>query len=172
MDYIDFDLIPVGIKKLMNMIRHVAIGANMFSCSLLLLLWGFGFFCDLTTGISCSAIVFLVTVPLLIPAFKYDRLNQSKFQLTDDQIIVCDKHGNYWRTIPYHRVSSVRIEKIPGFYYGQNTNAFVNEYICLYLDGTTNRPEAAFSDLFQMDGFMILGFHKDALDWILRKTVR
>lgn len=168
-DYVEIDLMPIGIKNQMRMIKKVSTCTVMCTFALLVFMWMFGFFHDLETGIIFSSAFLLVTTPLLLPGFMFDKVSQSRVSFTTDQIHILDKRGACWRSIDYSTITDVRVEEISGFFYGHNKDMFRNKYVCIFLNGVTNIPNVPYKNLFTEKEFIMFGYHADALQWLLQK---
>lgn len=162
LECMEINLMPIGLKKQMNTIKKVSICAEIGVVFLLLLMGVAGFFKNSTTGIIFSFILLLITTPLMIPGFMFEKISQSTVRFTKEQIQILDKKGMCWRTIFYRDITDVRIEVVSGFFYGQNQHMFRNTYICVFLNGLTSIPDVSFSKLFTDKDFIMLGYHAEA----------
>lgn len=171
-DYIEIDLMPIGIKNQMRVIKKVGTCAVMFAFALSAVMWATGYYYDVLTGIVFSLVLFLIAIPLLLPGLKFDKVSQSKVRFTADQIRILDKKGTCWRTIDYCIITDVHIEEISGFFYGANKDMFRNKYVCLFLNGSINKPDAPFAKLFTEKDFVMFGYNAEALQQVYQKCLQ
>ena len=143
-------------KKTNEHNKKVSICVEIGVVFLLLVMGIAGFFKDLTTGIIFTSILLLITTPLMIPGFLFEKISQSTVRFAEDRIQVLDKKGICWRTIFYREITNVRIEEVSGFFYGQNQNLFRNTYICIFLNRSTSIPDVSFSKLFTVKTLLCL----------------
>ena len=167
---LEIDLMPSGIKKQIEMIRRVAIYTEIGAIAVLFTMAITGFFRDLATGIFFSSAILLITTPLLIPGFRFEKVSQSTVRFADDQIYVLDKGGVCWRTIDYNTITTVRVEEVAGFFYGHNKDMFRNIYVCVFLNGSAKMPQVPFAKLFVDKDFIMFGYHADALQFLQQKN--
>lgn len=165
----EIDLIPRGIKNQIKTINRVSICTEVCAIILLAVMWVAGFFHDFETGIIFSSIFLLITTPLLLPGFMFNKVSQSSVSFASDQIRILDKRGVCWRSIDYNIITDVRVEEISGFFYGHNKDMFRNKYVCIFLNGETNIPNVPYKNLFAEKDFIMFGYHADALQWLLQK---
>lgn len=168
-DYKEIDLMPIGIKNQMRMIKRVSTCTEVCAITLLVVMWAAGFFHDLVTGAVFSLILLLITTPLLLPGFMFDKVSQSTVCFVADHIHILDKKGVRWRSIDCNTITAVRVEEISGFFYGHNKDMFRNKYVCVFLNGATTIPNVSFSNLFTEKDFIMFGYHAEALQWLLQK---
>ena len=162
-DYIETNLVPTGIKKLMKTIRTVGICTEIFVIVLVIILGVTRRFSDLAAGILFSVLIHLLIAPVLIPGLLFDKVSQSTVCLTERQIQILDKNKNCWRSIDYHDITAVRTEEISGFFYGKNKEMYHSSYICVFLNGSTTIPDVSFAKLFSHEEFFMFAYHPDAL---------
>lgn len=176
-DFIETDLLPLPIKKHMEIRRKV--GACMAAGFLAFgaMLWLIGAFQDAATGLFVTAALLLIGLLPVVPIYRFQKLSQSRVRLTEDRILVLDRHGVCWRTIDYSAVTDVRAEKIGGFFYGSNSDTVIYEYICVFLNGVTELPKPSFqffhsyyADMFQDANFLMFAYHADAYHRLCEKT--
>lgn len=165
-DYIEINLLPVGIKLLMSLLKKIAICAEIFILIILVALWCGGCFDTTTTGIVISMMLHLITLPMLILGLAFNKTSQSTVKITEELISVYDKKGNCWRTILPNTITDIRIEEISDFFYGRNRHTFRFEYVCLFLNGNTQIPDVSFSKLFFEKDFIMFGYDEVAFDMI------
>ena len=165
-DHLEIDLLPVGIKRQMRMVKKVAIYAQTCVVFALVVMWSTGVFRNSFTGIVVSIALLLVITPLLLPGFWYEKVSQSTVRLEADRIEILDKKGVCWRTIYGSQIVSVRVEDVSGFFYGSNKHLYHNKYICVFLGESEKIPEVSFARLFSETGFVMFGYHAEALHWI------
>ena len=165
----EIDLIPIDLKNQIKMIKGVSICTEVCAITLLAVMWVVGFFHDFETGIIFSSAFLLVTTPLLLPGFMFNKVSQSSVSFVSDQIRILDKRGVCWRLIDYNTITDVRVEEISGFFYGHNKDMFRNKYVCIFLNGATNIPNVPYKNLFTEKDFIMFGYHADALQWLLQK---
>jgi len=163
------DLMPIGIKNQTKMIERVSICATGCVIALLVIMWATGFFYDSVTATIFSLILLLITTPLLLPYFIFDKVSQSTVRFSADQIYILDKRGKCWRSIDYNTITAVRVDEISGFFYGHNKDMFRNKYVCVFLNGATTIPNVSFANLFTEKDFIMFGYHTEALQWLLQK---
>lgn len=163
MDHIETTLVPVGIKKLMKTIRTAGICTEVFAIVLVIVLGVTRRFSDLAAGILLLVLLHLITIPVLIPGFLYDKVSQSTVRLTERRMQILDKNKNCWRSIDYHDITAVRTEEIYGFFYGKNKDLYHSSYICVFLNGSTTIPDVSFAKLFSHEEFFMFAYHPDAL---------
>lgn len=169
LSYLSIDLMPENIKKQMIAIKNVGISAGIFAIVLLLAMWGFKIFRDLSTGVVFSLVLLSVAIPLQIPSIRFDKVAQSTVRFEFDQIKILDKKGRCWKSINYCSISAVRVEEVNGFFYGKNTDLFRNKYICIFLNNSTNIPDVPFADLYDEKDFVMLNYQIEALQLIQQK---
>lgn len=165
----ELSLIPLSYKSLMRMVKKVSIYTQFGAVALLLVLAVAGFFRDATTAIVCSLSLLVVTLPLLIPGLRFEKVSQSSIRLTENEILICDKSGACWRTIKYSAITAINVQEISGFFYGQNKDMFRSKYVCVYLNGATNVPDVSFEKLFLQKDFFMFSYNLDALRWLQQK---
>ena len=165
----EIDLMPLGIKNQMRTIKKVSIYTEVCAFALLVVMWAAGFFHDLVTGAVFSLVLLLITTPLLLPGYMFDKVSQSKVRFTVDKIYILDKKGACWRSIDYRSITAVRVEEISGFFYGHNKDMFRNKYVCIFLNGLTTIPNVSFAKLFAEDNFIMFGYNAEALNWVYEK---
>ena len=165
----EIDLMPIGIKNQMRMIKNVSICTELGAITLLAVMWVAGFFQDFTTGVVFSLILLSITTPLLLPGSLFDKVSQSTVCFTADHIRILDKKGVCWRSIDYNTITAIHIKEVSGFFYGQNKDMFRNKYVCIFLNGTTNIPNVPYKNLFTEKDFIMFGYHAEALQWLLQK---
>lgn len=168
-DNIEIDLMPIGIKKQMRMIKRVSTCAEVCVITLLVVMWAAGFFHDLITGTVFTLILLLITTPLLLPGLMFDKVSQSRVYFAADQLHILDKRGKCWRVIAYDTITAVRVDEISGFFYGHNKDMFRNKYVCVFLNGATTIPDVSFAKLFTERDFIMFGYHAEALQRLLQK---
>lgn len=166
----EIDLIPIGIKNQVRMIKRVSTCTEVCAITLLVVMWVGGLFRDLITGVVFSLILLLITTPLLLPGYMFDKVSQSTVSFADNHIHILDKKGKCWRSIDCNTITAVRVKKISGFFYGQNKDMFQNDYVCIFLNGTTNIPNVPYKNLFIEKDFIMFGYHAEALQWLLQKN--
>lgn len=165
----EIDLVPSGIKNQIKMINRVSICTEVCAITLLAVMWVAGFFHDFETGIIFSSAFLLVTTPLLLPGFMFNKVSQSTVSFASDQIHILDKRGVCWRLIDYNTITDVRVEEISGFFYGHNKDMFRNKYVCIFLNGATSIPIVPYKNLFTEKDFIMFGYHPEALQWLLQQ---
>ena len=169
MNNLEIDLMPAYIKQLMRAIKNVSICAELGAFMLSAVMGALGFFHDVATGCIFSLILLLITTPLLAPGFIFEKVSQSTVRLTDDRIYIIDRKGKCWRTIDYSAITTMRIEEIAGFFYGQNKMLHRNKYICFFLNGSTEIPNVSFAKLFTDKDFFMLGYREKVWTYIYDK---
>ena len=165
----EIDLIPIGLKNQISMIKRVSTCTEACAITLLIVMWVAGFFRDLITGVVFSLVLLSITTPLLLPGYMFDKVSQSTVRFSADHIHILDKKGVCWRSIDYNTITAVRVKEISGFFYGHNKDMFRNKYVCIFLNGTTNIPNVPYKNLFAEKDFIMFGYHADALQWLLQK---
>lgn len=168
-DCIEIDLMPIGIKNQIRIIKKVSTCTEVCAITLLVVMWVAGFFHDLITGVVFSLILLLITTPLLLPGYMFDKVSQSTLCFTDDHIHILDKKGICWRSIDCNTITAVRVKEIPGFFYGHNKDMFRNKYVCIFLNGATTIPNVSYAKLFTEKDFIMFGYHAEALQWLQQK---
>lgn len=171
MDYIEVDLMPIGIKKQMRTIKIVGSCAEIAVFAFLIVLWTSRSFHDIPIGIIFSSAVLLITTPLLLPGFMFDKVSQSTVRFSEEGLSILDKKGVCWRSICYGAITDVRIENVSGFFYGHNKDMFQYQYVCLFLNGSTDIPHVSFAKLFNERDLIMFGYHAEALHWIRQKCL-
>ena len=167
----EIDLIPIGIKNQIRMIKRVSTCTEVCAITLLVVMWAAGFFRDLITGVVFSLILLLITTPLLLPGYIFDKVSQSTVCFAADHIHILDKKGICGRSIDCNTITAVRVKEISGFFYGQNKDMFRNKYVCIFLNGATNIPNVPYKNLFTEKDFIMFGYHAEALQWLLQKNL-
>ena len=163
MNCIKFDVMPIGIKKLMRVINRVSIFAEIFSNLWVVAMVATGLIRDLSGCIIFFTALQIVVVPTFIPSILYYKLSQSVLMFADNSLKVCNKNGKCWRTIKYSEITDVRVKEIPGFFYGENKNTIKNKYICIFLNGIIWIPDNSFAKLFKEENFFMFAFQEQAL---------
>ncbi len=97
------------------------------------------------------------------PWIFYCKLSQSILIFLEDHLNVCYENGKCWRTIKYNEITDVRVKEVPGFFYGENQNTIKNNYICIFLNDTTDIPDNSFAKLFKEENFFMFAFQEQAL---------
>ena len=169
MDGKEIDLIPIGIKNQIRMIKRVSTYAEVCAIALLVVLWLAGFFRDYITGLVFSIILLSITTPLLLPGYMFDKVSQSTVRFTADHIHIIDKKGVCWRSIDCNTITTVCTKEISGFFYGQNKDMFRNNYVCIFLNGKTTIPNVPYAKLFTEKDFIMFAYHAEALQWLLQE---
>lgn len=167
--FVEIDLMPIGIKKLMSVVRRISICTALCLFVFVAFLWIVEVFDRLETGIGCSLLVFLATILILRPGLMFDKVSQSTVRFATDQMYLLDQKGRRWRTIDYNTITTVRVEEVSGFFYGQNQDMFRNKYVCIFLNGSTNIPNVSYVHLFTEKDFIMFGFNEEALHWLHQK---
>lgn len=168
-DQLELDLIPYSIKQQMKTMRRVSFYTVGCIFVLYIAMLLYGIFHDMVAAITLLLLLLLITVPWLLPGFRFDKINQSRVCLMTDCIRILDKSGNCWRTIDYSTISDVREEDISGFFYGENKNLYREKYICVYLNELTEIPSVSFAKLFAEKDFIMFSYRPEALQWIQQK---
>lgn len=169
MDGKEIDLIPIGIKNQIRMIKIVSTCTELCAITLLVIMCATGFFRDLITGLVFSFVLLVITTPLLIPGYVFDKISQSTVRFSAEHIYILDKKGRCWRTIDCSVITAVSEKEITGFFYGKNKDTFRNKYVCIFLNGTTNIPDVPYKKLFNQKDFIMFAYHAEALQWLLQK---
>ena len=165
-DFLEINLMPIGIKKLMSVVRRISICTVVCMFAFLIYIWGAGVFDCFVTGIGCSLLFLFVIIPILRPGIVFDKVSQSTVRFVADQMYLLDKKGRCWRTIDYKRITAVRVEEVSGFFYGQNQDLFRGKYVCVFLNGLTNIPNVSYAQLFTEKDFIMFGFNEEAIHWL------
>ena len=101
-DFLEINLMPIGIKKLMSVVRRISICTVVCMFAFLIYIWGAGVFDCFVTGIGCSLLFLFVIIPILRPGIVFDKVSQSTVRFVADQMYLLDKKGRCWRTIDYN----------------------------------------------------------------------
>ena len=100
---------------------------------------------------------------LSTPYLVHERVSQSVVEFTDECISVTDRHGRCWRTIRYTEISKVQVEKVTGFFFGQNKEKWCTEHICFYLTDSTDVPAVSYAKLYKHKDFFMMGYQKETV---------
>ena len=115
----EIDLIPIGIKNQVRMIKRVSTCTEVCAITLLVVMWVGGLFRDLITGVVFSLILLSITTPLLLPGYMFDKVSQSTVSFSDNHIHILDKKGKCWRSIDCNTITAVRVKKFQVFSTGK-----------------------------------------------------
>lgn len=150
-----FTLVPPAFKAIIKTTIKVSFFCEIAFFIVLLIMGIVGIFEDIFSSV-CFSVVFLCIIPLaLIPCLRHYKTSQSSVEFSYDCIRVVDEAGACWREIPYDAISSISVENISGFFYGQDRQRANHKYICVYLNGCTRIPDVAYHELFKHKDFFM-----------------
>lgn len=156
-------LVPLGYKKYMWGLRRICVIFLLGTIAALILMSILGVWHDVPTGIGCSVLIMTIPIICLTPYLVHERVSQSVVEFTDECISVTDRHGRCWRTIRYTEISKVQVEKVTGFFFGQNKEKWCTEHICFYLTDSTDVPAVSYAKLYKHKDFFMMGYQKETV---------
>ncbi|MBE6748837.1 MAG: hypothetical protein E7557_06360 [Ruminococcaceae bacterium] len=163
MNCIKFDVMPIGIKSFIRIRKKVCIFAEFFSILWVIAMVATGLIRNLSDCVAFFVALQIVMMIMVTPWIFYCKLSQSILIFLEDHLNVCYENGKCWRTIKYSEITDVRVKEVPGFFYGENQNMEKNNYICIFLNGTTDIPDNSFAKLFKEENFFMFAFQEQAL---------
>ena len=108
----------------------------------------------------------------MIPGFIYYKTSHSKIRILDNQIQVIGPKGDCWRSIKFEDITNVKVEKIEDFFYGQYRHEFVFDYICIYLNNSTEKPIVSYNRTFRDKNFFMINYDEELFEVIKSRVNR
>lgn len=115
------------------------------------------------TSITIAILPFFIFIVFIVsyPSFRHEKVGQSSAELTENRILIASQKGKVWREILLDSITTVEVDTISGFFWGQYKEDVKLKYICLYLNGTTERPFIfSYKEWFRQKDFMIIGYEE------------
>ena len=155
-----YPLLPPAYKVMVEATRRICI-------SLAAIIALFGLILVITGQYeSIGKLLFLLTIlesiPLLvwlIEVFPKEKVSQSYATFASDRIQVFNKQGRCWREIPFYTITNITEEFLQGFFYGNHPSEKNVKYICIYLNGTTQKPmHLSYYHMFEDKNFFMIAW--------------
>lgn len=155
-----YPLLPPVYKVMVEATRRICM-------SLVAIIALFGLFFAITgqyehIGNLLFLLTILESVPLfiwIIKVFPKEKVSQSYAIFASDRIQVFNKLGRCWREIPFSTITNIREEFLQGFFYGNHPNEKNVKYICIYLNGTTQKPmHLSYYHMFEDKNFFMIAW--------------
>ena len=99
--FLEISLMPINIKRLMRIVRKLCVCVSVCVLIFLSFMWISGVFDSFETGMVCSLLFLLTSIPILRPGVVYDKVSQSTVRFLTNQMCLLDKQGRCWRIIRY-----------------------------------------------------------------------
>lgn len=162
-------LVPAGFSELIKTIRKVGAFSFLGTIVLFLLVLWLGFFKPIATSAAFFAVMLWVDAIVLMPGLLFGRVSQSTVFLSGDTIRFVSERGVCWRQIDYNAITDIRVEEVPGFFYGRYKKQFRSKYICLFLNNLSVIPEVSYVKLYKHDSFTMIGYSKEVADYLFKR---
>lgn len=164
------NLVCPSFRRVISVVKITSIGLNIVVVLLVLFFSLCGVFENTRTGILFSTIILVFSGLLLIPGLYYERVSHSFVSISNEEIRVLDKNGCCWRVFSLNCISYLQVKEIAGFFYGKNRMNAKDTYLCIFLNGATEIPEASYHRLFFQDDFFLVSYDKAFADCLANIT--
>lgn len=155
------NLLPCKINYVMQVRKRIILVFDIILCLILIAACIFNVYADIVSAISISLIFIGIMFIVSYPSFRHEKVGQSSAELTEDRILIASQKGKVWREILLDSITTVEVDTISGFFWGQYKEDVKLKYICLYLNGTTERPFIfSYKEWFRQKDFMIIGYEE------------
>lgn len=155
------NLLPQNINLVMKRIKLVLVIFDFCVCLVLMCACIFNVYSDIVSAITISLIFIGIMFIVSYPSFRHEKVGQSSAELTENRILIASQKGKVWREILLDSITTVEVDTISGFFWGQYKEDVKLKYICLYLNGTIERPFIfSYKEWFRQKDFMIIGYEE------------